>query len=289
MRRIQAVAEGCPAFISKDSVLRRPNGDPATPHTVCPGVHRMGDAHLGHDAVWWSLEPGALSLGAEASFGVRRDDLIVKDVAPAVLKRYREEYDRWRAARAQAIATSTTPTLRVRTVTEFVQDVGRVLPSGPAVEVVALEPHAHRPRGPRFGSLVHAALAAVPLDADAGTIRGVVETQGRIAGASIDERAAALAMVMSVLEHELIEAARRAEADGRCLRETPVTLVRDGELLEGVVDLAFETTSGMTVIDFKTDRAEGDVLARYQRQVALYAEAIAQATGKAARPVLLMV
>jgi ATP-dependent exoDNAse (exonuclease V) beta subunit len=60
-------------------------------------------------------------------------------------------------------------------------------------------------------------------------------------------------------------------------------------LLEGVVDLAFETTSGMTVIDFKTDRAEGDVLARYQRQVALYAEAIAQATGKAARPVLLMV
>jgi ATP-dependent exoDNAse (exonuclease V) beta subunit len=29
MRRIQAVAEGCPAFISKDSVLRRPNGDPA--------------------------------------------------------------------------------------------------------------------------------------------------------------------------------------------------------------------------------------------------------------------
>jgi ATP-dependent exoDNAse (exonuclease V) beta subunit len=154
---------------------------------------------------------------------------------------------------------------------------------------VALEPHAHRPRGPRFGSLVHAALAAVPLDADAGTIRGVVETQGRIAGASIDERAAALAMVMSVLEHELIEAARRAEADGRCLRETPVTLVRDGELLEGVVDLAFETTSGMTVIDFKTDRAEGDVLARYQRQVALYAEAIAQATGKAARPVLLMV
>jgi ATP-dependent exoDNAse (exonuclease V) beta subunit len=56
-----------------------------------------------------------------------------------------------------------------------------------------------------------------------------------------------------------------------------------------VIDLAFETTDGMTVIDFKTDRAEGDDLARYQRQVALYAEAISQATGKTARPVLLMV
>jgi ATP-dependent helicase/nuclease subunit A len=295
MRRIQAAADGCPAFTSRDSVLRRPNGDPATAHTVCPGVHRIGDAHLGHDVVWWSLEPGALSLGAEASFGLRRDDLIVKDVAPAVLKRYREEYDRWLAERDQAISTSKTPSVRVRTVTEFVLDqsgAARAVPSGvegAAVQVVRLEPHERRPRGPRFGSLIHAALAAVPLGADAGTVRGVVETQGRIAGASADERSAALAMVMAVLDHELIDAARRADADGRCLRETPVTLFQDGELLEGVVDLAFETTHGMTVIDFKTDRAEGDDLARYQRQVALYAEAIAQATGKAARPVLLMV
>ena len=285
MRRIQAAADGCPAFVSKDSVRRRPNGDPATPHTVCPGLHRIGDAHLGHDVVWWSLEPGALSLGAEASFGLRRDDVIVKDVAPAVLKRYREDYERWRAARDAAAAASAAPSLCVRTVTEFVRDQQ----GGAAIEVVMLEPHAHRPRGPRFGSLVHAALAGVPLDADAAIVRSVVETQGRIAGASADERAAASAMVTTVLEHALIDAARRADAEGCCLRETPITLMRDGELLEGVVDLAFETASGITVIDFKTDRAAGDDLARYQRQVALYAEAIALATGKTATAVLMMV
>ncbi len=33
-----------------------------------------------------------LSLGAQAPFGLRRDDLIVKDVAPAVLRRDLDTY-----------------------------------------------------------------------------------------------------------------------------------------------------------------------------------------------------
>ena len=36
---------------------------------------------------------------------------------------------------------------------------------------------------------------------------------------------------------------------------------------------------GFMVVDFKTDRAEGELQASYARQVQLYAEAIAQATG----------
>ena len=38
-----APAAGCPAF-KKDSVWRRPDNDPATPQTVCPGQHRRSDA-----------------------------------------------------------------------------------------------------------------------------------------------------------------------------------------------------------------------------------------------------
>jgi ATP-dependent exoDNAse (exonuclease V) beta subunit len=37
----------------------------------------------------------------------------------------------------------------------------------------------------------------------------------------------------------------------------------DGQLLEGNVDLAFETEEGFLVIDFKTDRAEGELQASY--------------------------
>ena len=36
-RRQQTAAPGCPAFKTKDSVLMRPNGDPASSNTVCPG------------------------------------------------------------------------------------------------------------------------------------------------------------------------------------------------------------------------------------------------------------
>jgi len=43
------------------------------------------------------------------------------------------------------------------------------------------------------------------------------------------------------------------------------------------------------VLDFKTDRAEGEAWANYATQVALYAAAIAQATGRPARAVLMNV
>jgi ATP-dependent exoDNAse (exonuclease V) beta subunit len=89
------------------------------------------------------------------------------------------------------------------------------------------------------------------------------------------------------LGHPLL---RRAAAAPECRRETAV-LVRldDDTLVEGVVDAAFSDAGGWTVIDFKTDRELGARLADYRRQVALYARAIAQATGRPARGVLLRV
>jgi ATP-dependent exoDNAse (exonuclease V) beta subunit len=55
------------------------------------------------------------------------------------------------------------------------------------------------------------------------------------------------------------------------------------------VDLAFETTAGWTVVDFKTDAEIGAAEESYRRQVALYAHAIEQVTGRPARGVLLRV
>jgi len=83
--------------------------------------------------------------------------------------------------------------------------------------------------------------------------------------------------------------ARTAEARGACRRETAVTYtLPDATLVEGVVDLAFEEQGVWTVVDYKTDRelaAKGED--RYRRQVALYASAIAQATGRPASAVLI--
>ena len=64
----------------------------------------------------------------------------------------------------------------------------------------------------------------------------------------------------------------------------------DGTLVEGVVDLAFEEHGAWTVIDYKTDRemaVAGED--RYRRQVALYATAIAHATGAPASGVLVRI
>jgi ATP-dependent exoDNAse (exonuclease V) beta subunit len=60
--------------------------------------------------------------------------------------------------------------------------------------------------------------------------------------------------------------------------------------VEGVVDLAFEENGAWTVIDYKTDlelAAAGED--RYRRQVAVYAAAVAKATGKPAAGVLIRI
>ena len=82
--RFAAKAPGCPAFASKDSILKRPENDPALVSTVAPGLHVVPQAPSPRpqaprpSVVWW--DPRALSLHAETSLGLRRDDLIVKDV-----------------------------------------------------------------------------------------------------------------------------------------------------------------------------------------------------------------
>ena len=49
-----------------------------------------------------------------------------------------------------------------------------------------------------------------------------------------------------------------------------------------MADLAFEQDGAMVVVDFKTDREMEGAVDRYQRQVRIYAAAIAAATGRSA-------
>ncbi len=90
-RRQQTQPPGCIEFTTKDSVVMRPDGDPANAGTVCPGLHhvvrRAGPSGPAEDdaanIVWW--DPHVLDLGVEPSRGIRKPDLIVKDVPNAIV------------------------------------------------------------------------------------------------------------------------------------------------------------------------------------------------------------
>jgi hypothetical protein len=291
-RRTPARGPKCPMFKSRDSVLRRPNDDPAGPATVCPGRHTFADG--GYDVVWW--DPSALSLGAKPPFGVRRGELIVRDVPKHVVADGRSRYDRWVLARADARAAGSFPSIAVEPARDWTvrptSDLSWLKVSPDAIRIVRVEQSrdAERPRGSGFGTLVHAVLAQVPFDASAETIAGLAEIEARVLGME-DEAAAARQVAGRVLAHDVIAKAREAGAHGRCRRETPITCVApDGTLLEGFVDLAFEHDGKWTVVDYKTDReivVAGEE--RYRRQVAVYASAISQAMGMPCDGIVLVI
>ena len=166
----------------------------------------------------------------------------------------------------------------------------------PAVTVVEIERAAERPAGKRFGTLVHAVLATVPIDAPDGwpEAAGEIATlHGRVFGATDAEVAAAADVAVRVLSHPLLARARAAAQRGDCRREAPVSMrTDDGVLIEGVVDVAFREEGAWTVVDYKTDRdleEAGGAVEIYRRQVALYAEMISRATGDPSRAVLMRV
>jgi ATP-dependent helicase/nuclease subunit A len=288
-RRQASRGPKCPAFKSKDSVLQRPDGEPARPATVCPGRHQFSD----YSVVWW--DPAALALGATPPFGVRRGELIVKDVPKHVVGDGRSRYDRWQLARIDARAAGSVPSIRAETVHEWTSrpsgenEVGLADPS--TVQILHVRRTDDRPRGARFGSLVHAVLGRTPFDAGRQTIDDLADIEARILGLDDEEAKAAAAVVEQVLRHGVIARAHAANVRGMCRRETPIThLLPNGTLLEGVVDLAFEHEGTWTVVDYKTDHeieAVGEE--RYRRQVAMYAAAISTAADAPCNGMLLVI
>jgi ATP-dependent exoDNAse (exonuclease V) beta subunit len=292
-RRTSTRAPKSPAFKSKDSVLQRPNDETATAATVCPGLHTFPD---GYGVVWW--EPGAgggLKLGEKPPFGVRREELIVKDVPRQVIADGRTRYDQWRLARQDARDAGSQPSLSLATVREWAADATHQMPAmadPSAISIVNVTPPPSdadgRAGGAAFGLLVHTVLAQASFDASRADLDTIAGVEARILGLSDADADAAADATQRVFAGDLIARARAATARGSCRRETAVACtLDDGTLLEGIVDLAFEEDGRWQVVDFKTDR-EIDALGeeRYRRQVALYAAAIQQATGVTAAGIL---
>jgi ATP-dependent helicase/nuclease subunit A len=303
-RETRASAPGCPAFASKDSVLNRPDGDPAKPTTVAPGMYGFGTPSPeprapnpeSYSVVWW--DPHVLALDADSGYGLRRDDLISKDGDPAKVAARLALYEQWRSGREASATRARVPSLRVRTATSVALDraFDPTLEDGPAapeIEIIDFSRSAERPFGPRFGSLVHATLATVPLDASERVIKAVAHAQGRILPPAGHERYteeeeyAAVEVVTSLLKNPLFDRVRQAERAGRCDRELPIVWkAPDGTLIEGTIDLAFDDLTGLTVVDFKTDRELATDLERYRRQLTVYCQALGTLRNTTARGIL---
>jgi ATP-dependent exoDNAse (exonuclease V) beta subunit len=289
-----------------DSVVDRSSKTDRMPtDSVAPGIHRPRAGS--HSVVWW--DPHELSLGTEPGGGVRRREILQADEANdnVAANAGIAAHAAWQHRRATALAAGALPTITVKTVTaaaELAAPPSSASPSSappaptratPAAGFLAVRletvagKRTDRPRGKRFGTLVHAILAAVELRGDADHVRRVGANQARLVGATPEERDAAIVAVRAALAHPLMLRAADAADRGALRREVPVVVAADDGLIEGVVDLAFEEAGAWTVVDFKTDAEIDHRRPIYEAQVRAYAHAIGVATQRAASPVLLIV
>jgi ATP-dependent exoDNAse (exonuclease V) beta subunit len=294
-------ARGVPLFKGKQTIMpdARADGQPVD-DTVRPGTYELHDPNTGQafSVTWW--DPLLLAKRPDDARGIRREELISKDANPVDVAADRAAYDRWRERRSAVQAKGGTASLRVLTATEL---AGATPAKTDQITIEDAGFGVIRPSGKRFGTLVHAVLATLPMQASSGEVHEIAALHARLFAAPDDERDAAAGIAIKVLTHPRFELARAAESAGRRVwREVPVSLrvpstsLRAGDpsegetqLVDGQVDLAYETDTGWVVIDFKTDIEIASAADAYKHQVALYVEAVERATGKPATGVLLRV
>ncbi len=292
-RQSPSPARGVPLFKGKDTVIpeARPDGQQPDASTVRPGAYELTDPESQdrYTVVWW--DPRLLETRAEDARGLRREELISKDARPEDVAADRSRYDTWRERRAQWQSAGATPSMRVFTATQITQ-----ITNAHVITVEDTGARAERPSGKRFGTLVHALLASVPLSATRDEVNELATLHARLLGATDEERAAAGATVHHVLRHPRMAEARDAEGKGRRVwREAPVSMRMEADgrgvpqLVDGQVDLAYETSEGWVVVDFKTDVEIASAQEAYRQQVSVYVEAVARATARPASGVLLRI
>jgi ATP-dependent helicase/nuclease subunit A len=280
-KRDRFPAPGCPAF-GEDSVLARgKDTERAAFDSVMPGLHTPQAG--AHRVVWW--DPRVLELDRELGGGFRQRQVLQADETGAAATASIAAHQAWQERRAGALVRGIVPTREVRSITAAAK--GGVNAGWDPVAIVDTGiVRAGRPRGKRFGILVHAVMAGIELDAGGDAIRALVHAHGRVVGAPPEELEAAVTAVAAALAHPLITRAREAPS---LRREVPVVLHTSEGMLEGIIDLAFGDATKWTVIDFKTDAELDGLQQQYEMQVRLYAQAIAHATGLPTDAALLIV
>jgi ATP-dependent exoDNAse (exonuclease V) beta subunit len=134
-----------------------------------------------------------------------------------------------------------------------------------------------RPEALKLGSALHAVMEEIDLETAAGLENLAVEkcdAEGlpREAGAEV------AAWARACLETDPVREAAAAPAR---YREMPFAVVEAEAVVTGKVDLAYRAADGLVVVDYKTDApGEGPAREEYRDQLAVYAAALARATGE---------
>jgi ATP-dependent exoDNAse (exonuclease V) beta subunit len=278
---------GCPLF-GDDTVMDRPDNAFRRPGSVSPGLHQPQVGN--HRVVWW--DPASVATTGSGRPTSRLTEFLKEDETKIHSQEGIRAHEEWQAQRTSLRAAASTVHFKVTTATAFPPaiDDDRFV-EAIDVKVESLEIDWRRPHGKRFGTLVHAVLGALKLSADRDTVADAARLQGRILGATEEEVEAATKTVIQALRHPLMKQAAEAELAGNCRREVSVAVkLKDDLLVEGIVDLAFQSDNdpaSWTVIDYKTDFELSGRLEEYKRQVGIYSQAIAHATGQSVRAILL--
>lgn len=295
-----------------DTVLERPErARVGTFASVRPGLHEPSRGS--HRVAFW--DPRDLELERPRAPGLLHREALVD--APTPVEVPAAPFEAHRLALAQASTLGGAPLVAATAVAKASPPDAADGPLAPVSTTAA--PRTGRPRGARFGSLVHAVLAEVSLDAGEGEVAALASAHATLLGATDAEREHATVAVLAALAHPIFDEARAAEARGELRREVPVlvphaapsasidassssALAGDASspavkaaiaadvLVDGVVDLAYRDERGWHVVDYKTDlELDPARHAAYSRQVALYVRAIEVATGEPCRASLLCV
>ncbi len=257
-------AAGCPAFKGHETVLDRPDPNDDG-KSVRPGLHRpqVGE----HEVVWW--DPLELNLETDTQYGLQQEDLLIEHEPES--SRGAKQYEQWRLDRARALERGQRPSERL--LLASANEEAADPPDAVAVEKATIvHESADRPRGRRFGVLVHAILRDAALDGS--DLERWSQIHATLQNCDREEQESGLAVARAALRHELFDRARKAD---QCQREFPVTLrLPDGRILEGVIDLAFREEGAWVIVDFKTAASPGEDPGRFERQVRWYAHALRQ-------------
>ncbi|MBK6518734.1 MAG: UvrD-helicase domain-containing protein [Polyangiaceae bacterium] len=266
-----------------DVVLNRPDSVERPARSLCAGTQQTPGGEV------LIVDPRWLGVSRKSPLGVR-EDLVSKQADPALVEADVRAFEAAASARSAAIATGTGSPRGLVTVTALSKGGASSAEDPVAVELHQTQRAPDRPRGKRFGTLVHFVLSTVGLDAQPDEIDALTSSLARLDGHSPADVEAAAHAARAALQHPLV---RRAALSGSARRELPVTLaLADGRTADGVVDLVFEDDGQLVVVDYKTDDPAAllpEHLAGYRAQVGIYARALERATGKRARMALLFV
>jgi ATP-dependent exoDNAse (exonuclease V) beta subunit len=145
-------------------------------------------------------------------------------------------------------------------------------------------------RGLDFGRLVHRLLERTALlDEGAPDLRPIALALAPLFGLDASAGDAAAEAAVRARAQPVLTRARRAT---RVWRELPVWLPEGEEMIEGIVDLAFEEDGQLVIVDYKTDRVTReeavDQAARHAAQLRLYGRGLTLALGLPVRERLVL-